>query len=197
MFDLFDWLRLLLSAIIILPLTTIVREFGYYLAATILGSKEKKLVIGSGPVLFKVPTIEVRRYFFMNSWMEYEELNPSGRFWHGFIYASPILTTGGCAIIANSLVLEGILPNNIFWQTFIFYCFYYVFFDIVPVYLPDGQPTNGRAIFDLIYYGERSDYLRQKNSQSNEQRAYTDKQQETMENRDKDEREHSDHTQPK
>ncbi|MEK3907526.1 hypothetical protein [Oceanobacillus sp. FSL W7-1309] len=72
MFGLFDLLRLLMSVLIILPLSSVLRESGYYLAATILGAKEKKLIIGSGPVLFRLPTIEVRKYFFMYSWMEYE-----------------------------------------------------------------------------------------------------------------------------
>ncbi|GAK14047.1 hypothetical protein [Geomicrobium sp. JCM 19039] len=191
MFNATDWIRLFMAVLIILPLATTIREMGYYLAATLLRSKKKKLIIGSGPVLFTIPTVEVRRYFFMYSWMEYEELTLNSRFWHGFIYASPIITTGVCAIVLNALVLEGVLEENIFWSTFIFYCFYYVFFDIVPVYLPDGQPTNGRAIYDLIRHGERSDFKKQ-----DAERSYTASQEETMQNRDRDEQMQGDHTNP-
>ncbi|WP_180320507.1 hypothetical protein [Shouchella patagoniensis] len=200
MFSPFDWLRLLMSALFILPLTTIIRESGYYLAASILGGTNKKLIIGSGPILFSLKTVEVRRYFFMYSWMQYDELRPSNRFWHGFIYASPILTTGVCAFTVNSLILSGTLDNNIFWSTFIFYCFYFMLFDVIPVYLPDGQPTNGRAIFDLVWHGERSDYLKQKKEENDEstdnERSNTEEQEETMQHRDRAEEERGDHIDP-
>ncbi len=50
-------------------------------------------------------------------------------------------------------------------------------FDLIPVYLPDGQPTNGRAIFDLIWHGERSDFLKQQKDQNEKQeRSHTDAQ---------------------
>lgn len=201
MFSLTDWGRLLLAALFILPVVTTIRESGYYIAATLLGGTNKKLVVGSGPTLFKVHTLEVRRYFFMYSWMEYDELRPSTRFWHGFIYASPILTTSITAIVVNWLVFEGALPNNIFWTTFIFYCFYFVLFDLIPVYLPDGQPTNGRAIFDLIWHGERSDYKKLREEQeanqlNEEERSNTEAQEETMENRDRDDYERQDYTDP-
>ena len=202
-----DWIRLFMSALFILPIVTVIRESGYYLAVTLLKGENKNLIIGSGPTLFKIPTIEVRRYFFMFSWMEYDGVKPSNRIWHGFIYAAPILTTAIFAFVANSLVLEGILPANIFWSTFIFYCFYYMLFDVIPVYLPDGQPTNGRAIFDLMWHGERSDYKKQRlereakeeeqqHEGSEEERSSTEAQEETMENRDRDDQERGDHTTP-
>ncbi|WP_197196521.1 hypothetical protein [Shouchella lehensis] len=196
-----DWLRLFMAALFILPIVTVIRESGYYLAASLLRGENKKLIIGSGPTLIKLRTVEVRRYFFMYSWMEYDELKPGNRFWHGFIYAAPIITTGTFAFLVNSLVLGSVLPPNIFWTTFIFYCFYYMLFDVIPVYLPDGQPTNGRAIFDLIWHGERSDFkkLREENelkTEENNERSNTEAQEETMENRDRDDEERDDHTNP-
>jgi len=201
-----DWFRLFMAALFILPIVTVIRESGYYLAATLLRGENKHLIIGSGPTLFKIPTIEVRRYFFMFSWMEYDELKPSNRVWHGLIYAAPIITTGTFAVVVNSLVMSEVLPANIFWTTFIFYCFYYMLFDVIPVYLPDGQPTNGRAIFDLIWHGERSDYKKlrlekEENEHSDTEetkteRSNTEAQEDTMENRDRDDQERGDHTNP-
>ncbi|WMM30703.1 hypothetical protein [Shouchella clausii] len=170
MFGLSDFLQLLMSVLIILPLATIIRESGYYLVAILLGATKKKLVIGNGPKLFSLSTIEVRRYFFMYSWMEYDELKTNRRFWHGFMYASPILTCMIVGFSINAFIAAEVLPNNMFFQTFLFYIFYFVFFDVIPVYLPDGQPTNGRAIFDLLYYGERSDYLKER-GQTNRQQS--------------------------
>ncbi|WP_176463598.1 hypothetical protein [Shouchella lehensis] len=190
MFTFIDLAQLIMSAIIILPIVTVIRESGYYLTAVLLGASNKKLVVGSGPKLFSLKTIEVRRYFFMYSWMEYEELNPRNRFWHGFIYASPILSSTIVGVIVNALLAAQLIPDNMFWSTFMFYVFYFVFFDLIPVYLPDGQPTNGRAIFDLIWHGQRSDYVK------NQERSYTSSQEKTMQNRDKDKREREDHSDP-
>lgn len=55
MFGLFDLLRLLMSVLIILPLSSVLRESGYYLAATILGAKEKSLLLGVGQFSFDCP----------------------------------------------------------------------------------------------------------------------------------------------
>ncbi|WYP27323.1 hypothetical protein NSQ54_04195 [Alkalihalobacillus sp. FSL W8-0930] len=211
MFGLYDLFRLIVAAIVILPITSVIRESGYYLAVTILGAKEKKLIVGSGPILFSLPTIEVRRYFFMYSWIEYEELNPKNRFWHGFIYASPIIGPLLLGLAINMMLANGVIESNVFWSTFLFYIFYYIFFDVIPVYLPDGQPTNGRAIFDLIWHGERSDYKKarlekEKEEQENkseedsaknsEKEGYTEAQEETIENRDRDQETREDHTDP-
>lgn len=199
MFGLFDVVRLVMAALIILPVTAVIREGGYYFAATLLGAKDKKLTVGSGPVLFAFPTLEVRRYFFMYSWMEYEVLQPSNRFWHGVIYASPIIGPLLLGIIINTLLAQDILPSNMFWDTLMYYLFYYIFFDLIPVYLPDGQPTNGRAIYDLIRYGERSDFLKKEIEEEplgNVKLGYTEEQEETVKNRDRDRQERSDHTRP-
>ncbi|UJL46021.1 hypothetical protein KFZ58_16905 [Virgibacillus sp. NKC19-16] len=189
----------MMAALIILPITAVIREGGYYFAATLLGAKNKKLTVGSGPVLFTLPTIEVRRYFFMYSWMKYDELHPSNRFWHGIIYISPILGPLLLGAFINTLLAQDILPSNMFWDTFMYYIFYYIFFDLIPVYLPDGQPTNGRAIFDLIRYGERTDFIKEEMEEEplgSVKKGYTEEQEETIKSRDKDQQERRDHTRP-
>lgn len=191
MFTLIDFFYLLLSALVILPLVSVIRESGYYLVVSLLGATNKKLTVGSGPVLFRTETIEVRRYFFMYSWFEYDEINPDKKFWHGLIYASPMLSNIIVAVLINSLIVGGVIPEWGFWNQFLFYVFYFVLFDALPVYLPDGQPSNGRAIFDLIWHGRRSDYSK---DQQKDQEGRTQAQEETMRNRDKDERERGDHS---
>lgn len=37
-----DWLRLFMAALFILPIVTVIRESGYYLAATLLRGENKK-----------------------------------------------------------------------------------------------------------------------------------------------------------
>ncbi|AXF55684.1 hypothetical protein [Salicibibacter kimchii] len=216
MFELTDLPRLFLSALVVLPIVMVIRENGYYLAATLLGATNKKLTIGCGPILFSTRTLEVRRYVIMYSWMDYDELNPEGKFWHIVIYASPILTMGVVAVITNSLLANGVLSSNMFWDLFLFYLFFYILFDVLPVYLPDGQPTNGRAIFDLIWHGERSDFLKkdiqdhlnpertekdhsfgESENEVSPEDASTEAQKKTIENRDRDQEERGDHADPK
>ncbi|SDN79743.1 hypothetical protein [Alkalicoccus daliensis] len=185
MFGFGDLIRLLLAIFFILPMVTVIRETGYYVVATLLGATEKKLIIGSGPTVLKLKTIEIRRYFFMYSWVEYDEVRPESRFWTLLLYASPILSNMIVGLTVNFLVGQGILASNIFWQTFLFYVFYFVLFDMLPVYLPDGQPTNGRAIFDLLWHQQQSSYVKSyQDGESEEQEdADTQAQKETMENR--------------
>lgn len=185
MFGFNELLRLLVAIFFILPIVTTIRETGYYIVATLLGATEKKLIIGSGPTMLRLKTIEIRRYFFMYSWVEYDEVRPKSRFWTVLLYASPILSNMTVGLTVNFLVGQGILASNIFWQTFLFYVFYYVLFDMLPVYLPDGQPTNGRAIFDLLWYQKKSSYM--KSSRENKDQQQTDAdtraQKETIKNR--------------
>ena len=185
MFGFDDLLRLLVAIFFILPIVTVIRETGYYVVATLLGATEKKLIIGSGPTMFRLKTIEIRRYFFMYSWVEYDEVRPKSQFWTVLLYASPILSNMIVGLTVNFLIGQGILASNIFWQTFLFYVFYYVLFDMLPVYLPDGQPTNGRAIFDLLWYRKKSSYTKSSEENKDEQQknADTQAQKETIENR--------------
>lgn len=211
MFELTDIPRLLMSAMIILPIVMIIRESGYYGVATLLGATNKKLTVGCGPMFFQTRTLEVRRYFFMYSWMGYDELQPKSNKWHGLIYASPILTMAVAASVFNILLAEEVLPTNMFWEVFQFYLFFYILFDVAPVYLPNGQPTNGRAIFDLLWHGERSDFMKKNAEEEASQmqhasenqdddissdEASTQAQEETIKNRDRDQEEREDHASP-
>ncbi|MDN5708507.1 MAG: hypothetical protein L0G95_03645, partial [Planococcus sp. (in: firmicutes)] len=45
-----------------------------------------------------------------------------------------------------------------FWNRFIFYAFYYVLFDIVPMKTANGKPNNGLIIYEMLRYGKRTDY---------------------------------------
>ncbi|QQK74810.1 hypothetical protein HUG15_03785 [Salicibibacter cibarius] len=185
MFDFSDLLRLLVSVFFILPTVSIIREAGYYLAAVLLGATNKYIVVGSGPVLFRFPSIEVRRYFFMTSWITYDEIQPDHKFWHILIYASPMLSNIIVAVIINSLLGAEILGGEIFWNTFLFYTFYFVLFDALPVYQPDGQPTNGRAIYDVIRHNHWHTSERSYDD-PNHPAARTKEQEETIKNRDRD-----------
>lgn len=44
-----------------------------------------------------------------------------------------------------------------FWDRFVFYAFYYVLFDAVPMTTFNGKPNNGMIIYKMIRYGKRID----------------------------------------
>ncbi|WP_052366289.1 hypothetical protein [Geomicrobium sp. JCM 19055] len=111
------------------------------------------------------------------------------------------------ATLINFLVGQNVLPANTFWDIFLFYLFFYILFDVVPVYNADGQPTNGRAIFDLIWHGESSDFVKpDANTESKSMQhissyedgleTTTNAQAETIANMNRDQRNRGDHTRP-
>ncbi|SDI71099.1 hypothetical protein [Natribacillus halophilus] len=185
MFDLFDLLRLLVSAFFILPIVSVIRETGYFFVATLLGATNKHITIGAGPVLFYLPSIEVRWYFFMTSWISYDEIRPDHKFWHILIYASPMISNIIVALIVNSLLGAEVLGGEIFWNTFLFYTFYFVLFDALPVYQPNGEPTNGRAIYDVIRHNHWHTSERRYDDPEHPA-ARTKEQEETIKNSEKD-----------
>ncbi|WP_199860649.1 hypothetical protein [Oceanobacillus damuensis] len=172
MFGLLDFLKLTMSIFIILPIVSLIREMGYLVAGKLFGVKEATITIGSGPYFFKFWIFEVRRFYFMYSWCHYESLERDSKFAHIIIYASPILANLFVALFINGLLANDLLEYETFWNQFVFYAFYFLLFDAIPLYYPDGQPSNGRVVYDLIRYGKRSDFRRndpQINAQSEEE----------------------------
>ncbi|MFC3041653.1 hypothetical protein ACFOGI_15520 [Virgibacillus xinjiangensis] len=160
MFGIVDFISLVFSVFIILPIVSIIRELGYLFTSKILGAKEAKITIGSGPNLFKFSIFEIRKYYFIYSWCSYDELRKDTKWAHILLYASPMLANLITAFVINALLANGLLEMETFWSRFIFYALYFVLFDAIPLYYPDGQPSNGRVIYDLLRYGKRSDFER-------------------------------------
>lgn len=160
MFGVTDFLKLAISVFIILPVVSLIREMGYFITGKIFGAKEPSITVGSGPYFFKFWIFEVRRFYFMYSWCHYESLKRDSRFAHIIIYSSPIISNLIVALVINSLLADGVLENETFWNQYVFYAFYFLLFDAIPMYYPDGQPSNGRVVYDLIRYGKKSDFKR-------------------------------------
>lgn len=63
------------------------------------------------------------------------------------------------ALIINALLANGIIEEYAtFWDRFVFYAFYYVVFDIVPMKTANGMPNNGLIIYEMFRYGRRTDF---------------------------------------
>ncbi|UJF27223.1 hypothetical protein [Planococcus sp. 107-1] len=159
MFGLADLLSLIISAFIILPVVIFIRETGYLLVSAIFGVKNPRLTIGSGPRIVKIWMFDIRKYYHLYSWYSYDDLRSKGKIAYTFIYAGPILINMAVAFAINAMLANGLLEEyRTFWDRFVFYAFYYVLFDIVPMKTANGKPNNGLIIYEMLRYGRRTDY---------------------------------------
>lgn len=158
-FGLADLLSLIISAFIILPVVVFIRETGYLLVSAIFGVKNPRLTIGSGPRIFKLGMFDIRKYYHLYSWYSYDDLKWKGKFAYVAIYAGPILVNLAIALALNAMLANGMISEyRTFWDRFIFYAFYYVLFDLVPMKTANGMPNNGLIIYEMLRYGKRTDY---------------------------------------
>lgn len=159
MFGVSDFLPLVISAFIILPLTILLRETGYLIASALVGVKNPRLTIGSGPRAFKIGIVDVRRYYQLYSWFSYDSLKRDGKIAYIFLYASPILMTLSLALTINTALANDVFDTFItFWERFVFYALFYLLFDVVPMKIQGGMPNNGMIIYEMLRYGKRTDY---------------------------------------
>lgn len=159
MFGLADLIALIISAFIILPVVVFLRESGYLVMSLILGVKNPRMTIGSGPRIVKIGMFDIRKYYHLYSWYSYDSLKREGKFAYVSLYAGPILLNMVVALTINALLANGMLEEYAtFWERFVFYAFYYVVFDIVPMKTANGMPNNGLIIYDMLRYGRRTDF---------------------------------------
>lgn len=159
MFGLSDLLSLVISAFIILPTVVFIREMGYLIVSAIFGVENARLTIGTGPRIFKLGMFDIRKHYHLYSWFSYDSLKRKSNFAYVCIYAGPILTNLLLALTLNALLANGVIQEFVkFWDRFVFYAFYYVLFDVVPMKTFNGRPNNGLIIYELIRYGRRTDY---------------------------------------
>ena len=159
MFGFSDLLSLVISAFIILPVVAFLREAGYFLISGIFGVKNPRLTIGSGPRIYKIWMFDIRKHYHLYSWFSYDKLKNTSKFAYISIYAGPILINLSIALTLNALIANGYLQDyKTFFDRFVFYAFYFVLFDIVPMFTVNGKPNNGMIIYEMIRYGKRTDY---------------------------------------
>lgn len=159
MFGLADLLSLSVSAFIILPVVIFLRESGYLIVSWLFGVINPRLTIGSGPRVRKFGMLDIRKYYHVYSWFSYDGLKRESKLAYICMYAGPILTNLSIALLINFLVANGWAEDyETFWDRFVFYAFYYVLFDIVPMKTVNGKPNNGMIIYEMIRYGRRVDF---------------------------------------
>lgn len=159
MFGFSELLSLIVSAFIILPTVKVLRETGYLLTSWLVGVKNPRLTLGSGPRIIKIGIFDIRRHYHMYSWFSYDSIKRKSKFAYVFMYAGPIFINLIFALTINALLANGLLEDSqTFWERFIFYAFYYVLLDTIPMITINGMPNNGMIIYQMIRHGERTDY---------------------------------------
>ena len=158
MFGISDLISLIISAFIILPVVVFLREMGYIIVSWLFGVKEPRVTIGSGPRFMKLGMFDIRKNYHIYSWFSYDELKYESKFAYICIYSGPILINLFLGLTINFLIANGWAEEyKTFWDRFVFYAFYYVLFDIVPMVTFNGKPNNGMIIYQMIRYGKRID----------------------------------------
>lgn len=159
MFGIPDLIALVISAFIILPVVVFLRQSGYLLMSMILGVKNPRLTVGSGPRIIKIGVFDIRKYYHLYSWFSYDSLKRQGKLAYIALYASPILLNTVVAITLNAMVANGMFEERAtFFNRFVFYAFYFVLFDIIPMKTANGMPNNGLIIYEMLRYGKRTDF---------------------------------------
>ncbi|WP_025784066.1 hypothetical protein [Sporosarcina sp. D27] len=159
MFGFSDLIALVISAFIILPVVVFIREFGYLSVTLLFGVKNPRITVGSGPRVFRFWIFDIRKYYHLYSWFSFDDIKRKSNFSYIMIYAAPILANVVVALTLNTLIANGFLQDQVrFWNRFIFYVFFYVLFDAIPMLITNGKPNNGMIIYELIRYGKRVDY---------------------------------------
>ncbi|WP_231577183.1 hypothetical protein [Salinicoccus sediminis] len=101
----------------------------------------------------------MRRYYQLYSWFSYDSMKWNGKYGHIFLYTSPIMANVIVGVIINALLANGYMAeHDTFWNRFIFYAFYYVLFDAIPMKTLNGMPNNGMVMYNLIRFGRRVDH---------------------------------------
>ncbi|MHC8514965.1 hypothetical protein [Sporosarcina sp. ITBMC105] len=159
LFGFADLVSLVISAFIILPVVVFIRETGYLLVSWIFGVVNPRITIGSGPRIFTLGMFDIRKYYHLYSWFSYDGIKRKSNFAYICIFAGPILMNLSIALLINALLANGFMEETkTFWNRFIFYSFYYVLFDAIPMSTINGKPNSGMIIYEMLRYGKRVDH---------------------------------------
>ncbi|WP_227937506.1 hypothetical protein [Alkalihalobacillus deserti] len=158
MFGLEDVKLIFLALFVVFPLVSFIHETGYLFFAYLFGAKELKLTIGCGKPIFRWKILEFRRYYFWYGWCYYKDLQNDTRLSNILVYSGPVIFNITSGIFLNWLTLKGVIKPSIFTYQFVYFSLYFAVFDLIPMTYQDGQPSNGRVIYELLRYGRKNSY---------------------------------------
>lgn len=155
MIDFSDIPKLFLAFFIVLPMVSLIHEFGHVLISKLLGAKNVKIIIGSGKVLVDTKFFEIRKYYFYYGFCYFENIDDESRWRNLFIYSGGILGNIISSYLLIYLIRHEILEETIFTYQFLYFSLYYVFFSLLPMSYPDGNYSDGKIIYHLLKKNHR------------------------------------------
>ena len=138
---------------ITLPLTLLIHTGGHAFFAFLFGGKPT-LTIGRGGRLVKMKRLEIRKLYFIDAACYYEKIRQDRRWKHALIYAGGSIFNILSILIINGLIHTGVLHTHLFFYQFVYFSIYLVFFAIIPIEYGENNPSDGKAIYDVLRYGK-------------------------------------------
>ncbi|TLS38953.1 hypothetical protein [Pseudalkalibacillus caeni] len=145
-----DFVRFVQAFFVIFPLVTFIHLLGHYTYIRFYGGKKAKIVLGCGKPILTIGPIEVRLFYFWFGGCEYSELaneTVKSKVW---IYTGGFLFNLMSISVIYVFIYSSIIPANGFLYQFVYFSFYVLFFAVLPMDFPDGSPSDGKAIIQLL-----------------------------------------------
>lgn len=150
MFGFNDLWKFFLSFFLVLPMVTVLHEFGHYFFAKLFGGKVI-VHVGTGKTIFKFGPIRIRNLYFYDGWCEYVKVCSGARKIEKIlVYLGGALFNITSILVLNQLIIMEILEPNIFIYQFTYFSFYYVFFSLFPINYLNGCPSDGMAALYVL-----------------------------------------------
>lgn len=150
MFGLNDIPKFLLAFFLILPVISLLHEFGHVFFAWVMGGKNIRVTIGSGKPVFSFGMLEIRQYYFWYGLCTFENVERNEKFSNILIFSGGALFNLIAALVVISLIENKVLDPSLFTYQFTYFSMYYIFFALVPMPYPDGNYSDGKIILDLL-----------------------------------------------
>lgn len=150
MFGFSDIPKFILAFFLVMPLISILHEFGHVFFAWMFGGKNIKVSIGTGKPIFKMGMLEIRKYYFWYGLCTFENLRRNHRFGNILIFGGGTLFNSLGIVGVLLLVKYELLETGMFTYQFTYFSMYYIFFALLPMPYPDGNYSDGKIILDLL-----------------------------------------------
>lgn len=152
MFSWGDLDKFVVSFFVILPIVTLIHQFGHFFFAKLFGGT-LDMEIGTGKKLFRIGKLQFNRVYFYDAWCQFSDLKYSNKFTRTLVYGGGSFFNLASILIVNGLIRADLLEASILTYQFAYFSFYYVFFSMYPIYYSNGHPSDGRAIYDTWRQG--------------------------------------------
>ena len=148
MFEWNDLITAFWAFFVLLPLVSLIHQLGHYLMALLFGGRSE-IILGRGKLLFKLGTIQVNRYYFLDSYCHYESLKKNTRLTHILVHAGGVLLNLISILLVNLFIIIGWLPEAQFFYQFGYFTIYYMFFSLFPVQYSEKHASDGKQIINI------------------------------------------------